>query len=96
MSGFFYEIVDNAVYRKDKEVMADLYDMKLLIHLETWCADQLESVSTPYDVACYIIRDLFDESSNFPSKFIQYIQDTCKQGPDEKEEEEEEVEQEVE
>jgi hypothetical protein len=86
MSGFFYELVDKAVIYDNKEIMADLYDMKLLIHLETWCADQLESVSTPYNVACYIIRDLFDESSNFPSKFIQYIQVTCEPKPDKNEE----------
>ena len=88
MSGFFYQIVEDAINYDNKAHMRDMYELTL-VDMRDWCQEQMDTMSVPDVFAKYVILDLFAGDSEFPYKLWRYIQDTCSPDPEEEEDGEE-------
>jgi len=84
MSGFFYQIVKDAINYDNKEEMAKLYALRLVDIME-WCEEQLDLAGVPKVVSRYVLQDLWDRDDDFHCKLWQEIQDTCEPEPEEEE-----------
>lgn len=84
MSGFFYEIVTDAINYDQKEQKQELYDLTLG-GMKSWCCEQMREAGVPSLFISYTLEDLFAGDSDFAYKLWRYIQDTCE--PDEDDEE---------